>query len=181
MSRPPTNKPREAEPCTRPSNQPREAKPFYAAVRSKTSRQTFSANSAISLCSSRNSRPCAPMRRCSRRSRRCAGAARRRDSRPGRIGWKRRDCWSVVKSLRADDDERPTLAPIVNPDPQKTHCFPSVPVGCGLASGTPPPLAFNLPFERAALRVASARDLCVLATPNDLLVNDGDAAFAPTC
>src|SRR5437899_7042546 len=34
----------------------------------------------------------------------CAGAVRRRDSRPGRIGWKRRGCSSVAKRLRADDD-----------------------------------------------------------------------------
>ena len=46
----------------------------------------FSANGAISHCSSRISRPCAPMRRSSRRSRRCAGAVPRRHSRRGRIG-----------------------------------------------------------------------------------------------
>jgi len=33
-----------------------------------------------------------------------AGAARRRHSRHGRIGWKRRGCWSVAKRLWADDD-----------------------------------------------------------------------------
>ena len=47
-------------------------------------RQTFSANSAISRCSSRISRPCAPMRRSSKIPRRCAGAVRRRPSRLGR-------------------------------------------------------------------------------------------------
>jgi 5'-3' exonuclease len=45
----------------------------------------ISANSAISRCFSRSSRLCAPMRRSSRRSRRCAGTVRRRHSRPGRI------------------------------------------------------------------------------------------------
>jgi hypothetical protein len=62
---------------------------------------TFSANSAASHCSSRNSRPCAPTRHPSKRSKRCAGAVRRRHSRSGRSGWKRSGYSSVAKRLRA--------------------------------------------------------------------------------
>jgi hypothetical protein len=64
---------------------------------------TFSANSAISHCFSKNSQPCAPMRRSVRRSRRSAGAVRRRHSRPGRVEWKRHGCSSVAKRLRDND------------------------------------------------------------------------------
>ena len=42
-----------------------------------------------------------PMRRSLRRSRRCAGAVRRRRSRSGRRRWKRRGCSSVAKRLRS--------------------------------------------------------------------------------
>ena len=63
----------------------------------------FSANGAISHCSSRISRPCAPIRRCSIIPKRCAGAVRRRDSRPGQSEWKRRICSSVAKKLPDDD------------------------------------------------------------------------------
>ena len=69
-------------------------------VRSKISRRMSSGNSASLRCSSRNSRRFAPMRRSLRRSRRCAGEVRRRHSRPGRRGWKRRGCSSVAKRLR---------------------------------------------------------------------------------
>ncbi|MCA1601589.1 MAG: hypothetical protein LC776_08090 [Acidobacteria bacterium] len=51
----------------------------------------------------RDTRPCARMRPSSRVSKRCAGAARRRHSRRGRSGWRRRGCSSVAKRPRADD------------------------------------------------------------------------------
>ena len=51
----------------------------------------------------RISRPCAPMHRSSKILRRCTGAARRRHSQPGPIGWKRRGCSSVAQRLRDDD------------------------------------------------------------------------------
>src|SRR5437764_6858028 len=43
------------------------------------------------------------MRRSLIRSRRCAGAVRRRHSRPGQSGWKRRICSSVAQRLPDDD------------------------------------------------------------------------------
>src|SRR5438477_632464 len=61
----------------------------------------FAANGAISRCSSRISRRCAPMRHSSTLPRRFAGTVRRRRSRRGRIGWKRSGCSSGAKRLRS--------------------------------------------------------------------------------
>src|SRR5437762_2418284 len=78
------------------------------------------------------------MRHSSTIPRRCAGAVRRRDSRPGRIGWKRPGYSSVAKRLRADDDAR--LAPEPN---FKTLTSPAIKL-----SGSPIGVASKLTFPR---------------------------------